>query len=201
MGAAVCLEARTAAPAAGGGGTMAAARGGARRAWVGCWPQPSPALTMGAAVCLEARTAAPAAGWRKTIASTPRRSRVTTVSVRDSPFETAKPFSESEITSAPHRRAASSKETAVRVADSKKARQTVLPASGRGTPAGRELEGDGGPRRGLEEGQAHGLAGERAGDAAFLVGRREVEDLPHLLSARVLQRETALNSQRRSPPA
>jgi hypothetical protein len=67
------------------------------------------------------------------MASAPRRSRVTTVSVRDSPFETAEPFSESEITSAPHRRAASSKETAVRVEDSKKARHTVLPASVRET--------------------------------------------------------------------
>src|ERR687893_216023 len=63
------------------------------------------------------------------MASAPRRSRVTTVSTRDSPFEIAEPLPESEITSAPHLRAASSKETAVRVEASKKARQMVLPAS------------------------------------------------------------------------
>ena len=50
------------------------------------------------------------------------------MSIRDSPFWIAAPFSESEMTSAPARRAASSNETAVRVEDSKKARQTVLPA-------------------------------------------------------------------------
>src|SRR5215217_9505705 len=64
------------------------------------------------------------------MASAPRRSRVTTVSMRDSPFAMAEPFSESEITSAPHRLAASSKDTAVRVDASKNARQTVFPASG-----------------------------------------------------------------------
>src|SRR5215216_4761410 len=63
------------------------------------------------------------------MASAPSLSRVTTVSTRDSPFAIAEPFSESEITSAPHRRAASSKETAVRVEASKNARQTVFPAS------------------------------------------------------------------------
>src|SRR3712207_328537 len=47
----------------------------------------------------------------------------------DSPLAMAEPFSESEITSAPQRLAASSKETAVRVEASKKARQTVFPAS------------------------------------------------------------------------
>jgi hypothetical protein len=52
------------------------------------------------------------------------------VSMRDSPFAMAEPFSEREITSAPHRLAASSKDTAVRVDASKKARQTVFPASG-----------------------------------------------------------------------
>jgi hypothetical protein len=46
----------------------------------------------------------------------------------------AEPPSESEITSAPHRRAASSKDTAVRVEASKKARQTVFPASVRSGP-------------------------------------------------------------------
>src|SRR5918998_6174431 len=68
------------------------------------------------------------------MASAPRRSRVTTVSTRDSPLAMAEPFSESEITSAPHRRAASSKDTAVRVEASKKARQTVFPASARSGP-------------------------------------------------------------------
>src|SRR5215217_3443630 len=96
------------------------------RAWVGCWPQPSPALIRGAEVWREARAAAPAARWRSTITSAPRRSRVTTVSMRDSPLEMAEPFSESEITCAPERFAASSKETAVLVDASKKARQTVL---------------------------------------------------------------------------
>src|SRR3712207_5955324 len=64
------------------------------------------------------------------MASAPRRSRVTTVSISDSPLAMAEPLSESEITSDPPRRAASSKETAVRVEASKKARQTVFPASG-----------------------------------------------------------------------
>src|SRR5215218_5871687 len=99
------------------------------RAWVGCWPQPSPALITGAEVWREARAAAPAAWCRSTIASAPRRSRVTTVSMRDSPLLIAEPFSESEITCAPDRLAASSKETAVLVDASKKARQTVLFAS------------------------------------------------------------------------
>src|ERR687895_1955556 len=76
-----------------------------------------------------ARVAAPVAGWRSTIASAPRRSRVTTVSISDSPLVIAEPFSESEITCAPERLAASSKETAVLVDASKKARQTVLPSS------------------------------------------------------------------------
>src|SRR5688572_21753838 len=49
--------------------------------------------------------------------------------MRDSPFTMAEPFSESEITCAPERLAASSKETAVLVDASKKARQTVLPSS------------------------------------------------------------------------
>src|SRR5215211_4208244 len=48
------------------------------------------------------------------------------VSIRDSPLLIAEPFSESEITCAPERLAASSKETAVLVDASKKARQTVL---------------------------------------------------------------------------
>src|SRR5215210_8037226 len=77
-----------------------------------------------------ARFAAPVAGWRSTMASTPRRSRVTTVSMRDSPLAIAEPLSESKITSAPPRRAACSKETAVRVEASKKARHTVFPTSG-----------------------------------------------------------------------
>src|SRR5215213_6042069 len=51
------------------------------------------------------------------------------VSIRDSPLLIAEPFSESEITCAPERLAASSKETAVLVDASKKARQTVLFAS------------------------------------------------------------------------
>src|SRR5919199_4244416 len=97
------------------------------RAWVGCWPQPSPALTTAAWVCRAARRAAPTEGCRITIASAPKASRVTTVSRRASPFCIALPFSEIEITSAPARRAASSKETAVRVEASKKARQTALP--------------------------------------------------------------------------
>src|SRR5215212_8230201 len=96
------------------------------RACVGCWPQPSPALITGAEVWREARAAAPAARCLRTIASAPRRSRVTTVSMRDSPLTIAEPFSESEITCAPERLAASSKETAVLVDASKKARQTVL---------------------------------------------------------------------------
>src|SRR5215207_2461207 len=100
-----------------------------RRAWVGCWPQPSPALITGAEVWRAARTAAPAAWCRSTIASAPRRSRVTAVSIRDSPLAIAEPFSESEITCAPERLAASSKETAVLVEASKKAKQTVLPSS------------------------------------------------------------------------
>src|ERR687886_262650 len=98
------------------------------RAWVGCWPQPSPALTTAAWVCRAARRAAPTEGCRITIASAPKASRVTTVSRRASPFCIALPFSEIEITSAPARRAASSNETTVRVDASKKARQTVLPA-------------------------------------------------------------------------
>src|SRR5918997_6015025 len=68
------------------------------------------------------------------MASAPRRSRVTTVSTRDSPLEIAEPLSESDITSAPHLRAASSKETAVLVEDSKKARHTVFPAREPETP-------------------------------------------------------------------
>src|SRR5918992_5500077 len=99
------------------------------RAWVGCWPQPSPALTTAAPVWRAARVAAPVAGCRNTMASAPRRSRVTTVSISDSPLAMAEPLSESEITCAPERLAASSKETAVLVDASKKARQTVLPAS------------------------------------------------------------------------
>src|ERR687890_1193527 len=47
----------------------------------------------------------------------------------DSPLAMAEPFSESEITCAPDRLAASSKETAVLVEASKKARQTGLPSS------------------------------------------------------------------------
>src|SRR5829696_1799773 len=81
---------------------------------------------MGAEVWREARAAAPAAGCRSTIASAPRLSRVTTVSIRASPLDMAEPCSESEITCAPERLAASSKETAVLVDASKKARQTVL---------------------------------------------------------------------------
>src|SRR5918999_1186940 len=100
-----------------------------RRAWVGCWPHPSPALITGAEVWREARAAAPAAWCRSTIASAPRRSRVTTVSIRDSPLAIAEPLAESEITCAPERLAASSNETAVLVDASKKARQTVLPSS------------------------------------------------------------------------
>src|SRR5215212_9397056 len=80
----------------------------------------------GAEVWREARAAAPTAWCRSTIASAPRRSRVTTVSMRASPLAIADPFSESEITSAPERLAASSKETAVLVDASKKARQMVL---------------------------------------------------------------------------
>src|SRR5919199_373009 len=53
--------------------------------------------------------------------------------MRDSPFAMAEPFSESEITCAPERLAASSKETAVLVDASKKARHTVLFASAPGT--------------------------------------------------------------------
>src|SRR5215218_2332250 len=49
--------------------------------------------------------------------------------MRDSPLAMAEPFSESEITCAPDLLAASSKETAVLVDASKKARQTVLSAS------------------------------------------------------------------------
>src|SRR5215218_3545279 len=81
---------------------------------------------MGAEVWREARAAAPAAGCRSTIASAPRLPRVTTLSIRASPLDMAEPCSESEITCAPERLAASSKETAVLVEASKKARQTVL---------------------------------------------------------------------------
>src|SRR5215217_3318955 len=63
------------------------------------------------------------------MASAPRLSRVTTVSIRASPLDMAEPCSESEITCAPERLAASSKETAVLVDASKKARQMVLCAS------------------------------------------------------------------------
>src|ERR687889_1908981 len=63
------------------------------------------------------------------MASAPRLSRVTTVSIRDSPLAMAEPCSESEITCAPERLAASSKETAVLVDASKKARHMVLLAS------------------------------------------------------------------------
>src|SRR5215212_956890 len=63
------------------------------------------------------------------MASAPRLSRVTTVSIRDSPLEMAEPRSESEITCAPERLAARSKETTVLVDASKKARQMVLCAS------------------------------------------------------------------------
>ena len=51
------------------------------------------------------------------------------MSMRDSPLAMAEPFSEREITYAPERLAASSKETAVLVDASKKARQTVLLSS------------------------------------------------------------------------
>src|SRR5919107_3534397 len=67
------------------------------------------------------------------MASAPRLSRVTTVSIRDSPLDMAEPRSESEITCAPDRLAASSKETAVLVEASKKARQMVLCASASAT--------------------------------------------------------------------
>src|SRR5919112_4811762 len=60
------------------------------------------------------------------MASAPRLSRVTTVSIKDSPLDMAEPRSESEITCAPERLAASSNETAVRVDASKNARQIVL---------------------------------------------------------------------------
>src|SRR5918995_509470 len=67
------------------------------------------------------------------MASAPRLSRVTAVSIRDSPLDMAEPRSESEITCAPERLAASSKETAVLVDASKKARHMVLRASASAT--------------------------------------------------------------------
>ena len=54
-------------------------------------------------------------------------------------------------------------------------------------PAGGELEGDGGARGGLEEGEADGLAGERAVEEVVVAG--EVEHRPELGAARPFERE------------
>ena len=57
-----------------------------------------------------------------------------------------------------------------------------------------ELEGDGCPRRRLEEGQANGLALERIPDTSLRKRPCQVEDLPDVLAANVFQGKKALVS-------
>ncbi len=100
-------------------------------AWVGCSCVPSPALTTEPPIQPEVarRCGAPESWWRMTTASAPIASRVSAVSLSDSPLETEDPLAEKLMTSAESRLAAASKEMRVRVESSKKRLTTVRPRS------------------------------------------------------------------------
>ncbi len=92
-----------------------------------CWP--SPALTTEARTQPATRCGAPAEACRTTIASTPIASIVSTVSRRDSPFESEDVEAVKVMVSADRRFAAVSKESRVRVELSKNSVATVRPRS------------------------------------------------------------------------
>ena len=96
---------------------------------MGCWCQPSPALTTEASVHWAICWGAPELEWRTTMASTDMALIVSTVSRSDSPFLVDDCDTEKLTTSAESRRAARSNEVRVLVESSKKARTTVLPRS------------------------------------------------------------------------
>jgi hypothetical protein len=87
-------------------------------AWVGCWCQPSPALSTWASTKRVRVAAAPDWSWRMTIASTPMACSVSAVSLSDSPLDTLEPETEKFSVSADRRLAASSKLVRVRVESS-----------------------------------------------------------------------------------
>ena len=98
-------------------------------AWVGCSCVPSPALTTEARTQpeLASRCGAPLAPCRITTASQPIASRVSAVSLSDSPFDSDEPLAEKLMTSAESRLAAASNEMRVRVESSKNRFTTVRP--------------------------------------------------------------------------
>ena len=98
-------------------------------AWVGCSWVPSPALTTDERTQPEwaSRCGAPLAPWRMTTASAPIASRVSAVSLSDSPLDSEEPLAEKLMTSAESRLAAASKEMRVRVESSKNRLTTVRP--------------------------------------------------------------------------
>ena len=98
-------------------------------AWVGCSWVPSPALTTLPRSQPASRCGAPDSECRTTTASAPIASRVSAVSLSDSPLDTLEPFAEKVTTSADSRLAASSNEIRVRVESSKKRLTTVRPRS------------------------------------------------------------------------
>ena len=87
-------------------------------AWVGCSWVPSPALITRPLVQSASRRGAPEAGCLTTIASEPIASRVSAVSLSDSPLATLDPLAEKLITSADSRLAAASNEVLVLVESS-----------------------------------------------------------------------------------
>ena len=110
-----------------------------RRAWVGCWCQPSPALMMLASVQLEICHGTPDDLCRMTKASTPMAATVSIVSRRLSPLFTLDVATEKVIVSADSRFAAVSKLIRVRVESSKNRLTTVLPRNAGTFGIGRAL--------------------------------------------------------------
>src|SRR5699024_10231200 len=91
-----------------------------KSAWVGCWWVPSPPLMIEQFIHCECarRCAAPDDGCRMITPSAPMASKVSAVSLSDSPLETEELFAEKLMTSAERRLAAASKEIRVRVESS-----------------------------------------------------------------------------------
>ena len=87
-------------------------------AWVGCSCVPSPALTTRPLTQSVRRRGAPEAWCLITTASAPIASRVSAVSLSDSPLATLDPLAEKLITSADSRLAAASNEVLVLVESS-----------------------------------------------------------------------------------
>ena len=98
-------------------------------AWVGCSWVPSPAFTTLPRIQCDSRCGAPLAQCRHTTASLPIASRVSAVSLSDSPLLTLEPLAEKLMTSADSRLAATSNEVRVRVESSKNRLTTVRPRS------------------------------------------------------------------------